>query len=103
MKARIKAPFASARRTADVLGVSESRFKQLERLAYSDGTIQRKAATIERSVGTDMGSPIRVHVKFAQTGSKSSKSNGKVGSGKRKVGKKTRTSVKRHSRAKTAS
>lgn len=44
MTTRIKAPFATARRTAKVLGVSKSRFKLLERLAHANSVFHAKAS-----------------------------------------------------------
>ena len=43
MKTQIKAPFATARKTAKVLGVSKSRFKTLERLAHANTIFNGKA------------------------------------------------------------
>ncbi len=44
MTTRIKAPFATARKTAKVLGVSRSRFKLLERLAHANIIFKAKAS-----------------------------------------------------------
>ncbi len=103
MKVRIKSRFASAKETAHVLGVSESRFKVLERLAHSDSTVKFKSATISRAVGKDAGPQMRTYSEFARRASDSAKSKERVSSGKRRVGKKSRHSAKRRSRAKTAS
>ena len=102
MKARIKTRFATAKETAHVLGVSESRFKLLEKLAHSDRTVKFKLATISRSVGKDEVSPMRTYSEFDRRASDSAKSKGKVGSAKRRVGKKSRPSAKRRSGAKAA-
>jgi len=101
MKARIKTRFATAKKTAHVLGVSKSRFKLLERLSHSGRIFKRTSEG--NSIGKDAGSPMGVHVEFIKRASDSTKPKGKAGTGKRKVGKKTRTSAKRHSRAKAAS
>jgi hypothetical protein len=70
MKARIKSRFASAKETARVLGVSESRFKVLERLAHSDSTVKFKSATLSRSVGFVVATASHVTAIFAAGGSR---------------------------------
>src|SRR5580700_4537966 len=51
MTTRIKAPFATAQRTADVLGVSKSRFKVLERLAHVNTIFGAKTSRDVDAVG----------------------------------------------------
>jgi len=52
MTTRIKAPFATARKTAKVLGVSRSRFKLLERLAHANTIFNAKALRKAYRAGT---------------------------------------------------
>jgi hypothetical protein len=54
MGTRIKAPFATARKTAKVLGVSKSRFKLLERLANSNTIFKAKASRKADMAGSDV-------------------------------------------------
>jgi hypothetical protein len=89
MKTRIKAPFATARRTVDVLGVSKSRFKLLERLAHSD-TIFSSKASRDGDLTGDVGSSPR----------KSSSVKTKRRPSARKTIRKPRKSGKEHSGAK---
>jgi len=100
MKARIKTRFATAKETADVLGVPKSRFKLLERLSHSDSIFKVKSQG--DSIAKDAGSPIRVYAEFARRASDSAKSNGKLGRGKRKVTNKSHSSRKRRSRGKAS-
>ena len=52
MTTRIKAPFATARKTAKVLGVSRSRFKLLERLAHANTIFNAKASRKADTAGS---------------------------------------------------
>jgi len=54
-----------AKETAHVLGVSESRFKLLEKFAHSNRTVNFKLATISRSIEKDGGSPMRIYSEVA--------------------------------------
>ena len=51
MTTQIKAPFATARKTAKVLGVSRSRFKLLERLAHASTIFNAKASRKAHTAG----------------------------------------------------
>lgn len=93
MSTRIKAPFATARKTAAVLGVSKSRFKVLERLARANTIFTVKASSDSHAVGKD--SPIYFE-KSAHTKSSSPKSKSKV---RRKNRKASAKAGNRHSRA----
>jgi hypothetical protein len=54
MKTQIKAPFATARKTAKVLGVSKSRFKTLERLAQANSIFNGKASPKAEIAGSNV-------------------------------------------------
>jgi ribosomal protein L19E len=93
MTTRIKAPFATAKRTADVLGVSKSRFKLLERLAHANTIFNAKTSRDVNAVGK--GSSVYFE-KSARPKSHSAKSKSKMS---RKSRKDTVKSGKGHSRA----
>jgi hypothetical protein len=77
MPTRIEAPFATARKTAKVLGVSKSRFKALERLMRSKAILKAKdgdhGSSVVRSAksGSTKSVPLNFRAKTAAAARKS--------------------------------
>jgi len=94
MATRIKAPFATAQKTAKVLGVSKSRFKLLESLADAN-TIFYVKAPRKTDIARSRASSSRGSAKSAHPASAKSWAKLAVRSRKRKA-----KSVKGHSGAK---
>ena len=86
MATRIKAPFATARRTADVLGVSKSRFKLLERLSHSNTIFSSRTSRKMDAIGK--GSSIYFD-KSAPPKSRSAKTRSKISRKNRKAARKS--------------
>lgn len=67
MGTRIEAPFATARKTAKVLGVSKSRFKALERLMRAKAILKAKdgnqRSSAARSTRTARTKPVSAKVR----------------------------------------
>jgi hypothetical protein len=81
MRARIKAPFATAAKTAKVLGVSKTRFKVLERLAsvnaISNGNGSRNAEIPDEHLAVQVRSSKSSRAKSAKPWAKLALRNSK--------------------------
>jgi hypothetical protein len=103
MRARIDARFATAKETANALGVPTSRVKKLVRLTSptfrgkNNWPLVRVYTAEMEGKSPKRNHRVPVHVEF-----KASKANGKTGSPKRKAAKKSGTSGTRHARGKVA-
>ncbi len=101
-KVQIKARFASAQETANVLGVSTPRFKKLVKLADSNSALKFKAPTSWNGLNKDRKSSQKSYWVLMRAKSGSTKSEDKVGSQKRKATQKSRASGKRQARGKVS-
>jgi hypothetical protein len=100
MRAQINSRFATAQETADVLGVSTPRFRQLVRLADSDEAFKLNSPIRSKEMAKAGKSQKKSF--WALTRVKSAKSKNKAGSKKRNATQKSRASGKRYARGKVS-